>query len=98
MRITQLLIIIKYLGGSTSKRNKKKMKDKDFITGKIESVVKKKDCVNGEKHFKLVYLENRYAYELCKVVMSRKQSNIYKVEVVTLDMFYRSLTTPAILL
>ena len=74
------------------------MKDKDFITGKIESVVKKKDCVNGEKHFKLVYLENRYAYELCKVVMSRKQSNIYKVEVVTLDMFYRSLTTPAILL
>ena len=58
------------------------MKDKDFITGKIESVVKKKDCVNGEKHFKLVYLENRYAYELCNVVMSRKQSNIYKVEVV----------------
>lgn len=49
------------------------------MTGKIDSVVKKRGCNNGQLHFKLVDSNNECLFELCKVVMSTSKQNLYKV-------------------
>ena len=60
----------------------------EVLTDKIESVVKKRDCLNGEIHFKLVYSNNEHSFERCKVVMSLdKRKNLYAVRAVILNCF-----------
>lgn len=61
-------------------------KEHEVVIGKIVSVVKKKGL--SDKYFKLVYAEERCDYELCKVVMSTKGKNVYKVKVVIVECFY----------
>ncbi len=57
----------------------------ELSAGVIESVVKKTNCVNGAKHFKLVNPSRIFSFVPCKNLMSTSKSNVFKVcNVITL--------------
>ena len=65
-----------YIGMEFSRRD---IEEGELAAGVIESVVKKRDCVNGAKHFKLVNGGTLCNFVPCKSLMSTSKSNVFKV-------------------
>ena len=65
-----------YIGMEFSRRD---VEEGELATGVIESVVKKKGCENGAKHFKLVNDGTLCNFVPCKNLMSTSKSNVFKV-------------------
>ncbi len=51
----------------------------DLANGVIESVVRKRDCLNNVNHFKLVNDRALCNFVPCKTLMSTSKSNVFKV-------------------